>query len=129
MAFKDAEERRAYFREYNKNWYRRNRERLFEKRKQHVGELKGWLRKYKSQLCCTECGENHPSCLQFHHLNREDKGFTIGSDIGGRRYISRGRLEEEIAKCEVLCGNCHALRHWRETHNFDDWREVLSSES
>ena len=125
MTFKDDEERRAYFREYNKGWYQRHKDRLFDKRRQHKEELKAWLRRYKSQLYCIECGENHPACLQFHHLNREEKSFAISSAIAGRRYMTISKIEKEISKCEVLCGNCHALRHWRETHDFDDWREVL----
>jgi hypothetical protein len=126
MAFKDDEERRAYFREYNKGWYRRHKKRLLEKRREHYEELKLWLRRYKSKLCCVECGENHPACLQFHHRNRAEKSFTI-SHIIGRTHISIKSLEKEISKCEVLCGNCHAIHHWRETHDFDDWREVLPS--
>src|SRR5260370_15104957 len=125
MAFKDDEERRAYFREYNKGWYQRHKERLLEKRRQHNEALRQWLRRYKSKLRCIECGENHPACLQFHHHDREVKSFTIGSIIGRRKYVSIRKLEKEISKCEVLCGNCHAIRHWRETHDFDDWREVL----
>ena|SRR5579859_5269891 len=124
MAFKDDEERRAYFREYNKGWYLRHKERLLAKRKLHNEELREWLRRYKSKLHCIECGENHPACLQFHHRERTDKSFTISSIIGATS-ISVKRLEEEINKCEVLCGNCHAMHHWRETHDFDDWRDVL----
>ena len=39
-------------------------------------------RQYKSKLVCVECGENHPACLQFHHLDKEDKSFDIGSIVG-----------------------------------------------
>ena len=125
MAFKDAEARRAYARKYNKIWYQKHKNRLREKRKQHDAELKNWLKQYKSQLCCMQCGENHPACLQFHHRDRKDKQFTIGYIIGRWRYITLKKLEEEISKCDVLCGNCHAILHWRETHDFDDWSEVL----
>ncbi len=114
-----------YQREYQQIWYQRHRERLLEKRRQHDAELKQWLKRYKDQHCCIECGENHPACLQFHHRNREEKSFTIGHDLGGWRYITLKKLKEEISKCDILCGNCHAMWHWRETHNFDDWREVL----
>ncbi len=124
MAFKDDEERKAYFREYNEGWYRRHKERLLEKRRHHSSEMRDWLRQYKSQFCCVVCGENHPACLQFHHRNREEKSFTISSIIA-RTHISFRKLEEEINRCDILCGNCHAKHHWKETHEFDDWREVL----
>ena len=119
MAFKDGEQRKAYFREYNKGWYQKHKERLYEKRKQHKVELRAWLNTYRSKLCCVECGENHPACIQFHHLDRKDKSFNIGGIIG-RTHISIKRLEEEISKCDILCGNCHAILHWNETHEFDN---------
>ena len=127
MTFKDDEERRAYFREYNKDWYKRHKERLLEKRKQHNEELRVWIKQYKSKLHCIECGESHPACLQFHHINKEEKSFTIGQ-IVGRTHTSIKSLEKEISKCEVLCGNCHAIRHWREKHLSDDWLEILLEE-
>ncbi len=126
MPIRDNDEtRKAYYREYNKSWYQRHKERLIEKRKQHDKELRQWLRQYKSRLCCVECGENHPACLQFHQRNGGEKSFTISYAIGARRNLSFKTLEKEIRKCDILCGNCHAIRHWRETHDFDDWREVL----
>jgi predicted HNH restriction endonuclease len=30
------------------------------------------------------------------------------------------KLQEEISKCTILCGNCHAIFHWRETHESDE---------
>lgn len=123
MAFKDDEQRRAYFREYNKGWYQRQKERLLEKRRQHDEELRIWLRRYKSKLCCVMCGENHPACLHFHHRNREEKSFTIGQIIGRRRYIALKKLEKEISKCDILCGNCHAKLHWQEAHMTDSGGE------
>ena len=125
MAFKDIEARRAYFREYNKGWYRRHKERLLEKRRQHNGELRQWLRQYKSKLSCRECGESHPACLQFHHRDRKGKSFDISHSIGIWGYMTFKRMKEEVDKCDILCGNCHALLHWRETHNFDSWLETL----
>src|SRR5713226_9333435 len=100
MAFKDDEERKAYSREYNKGWYQRHKERLLEKRRQHNEELRKWLRRYRSNLCCMVCGENHPACLQFHHRDKENKSFTIGSIIGQRRYMTIKKLENEISKCD-----------------------------
>ncbi len=39
MPFRDDDERRAYFREYNKGWYQRHREKILEKRKKRHQEI------------------------------------------------------------------------------------------
>lgn len=127
MAYKDKQQWMEYQREYQAKWYRKHKERLLEKRRQHDEELKKWLSEYKSQLCCVECGESHPACLQFHHRNKDEKRFTIGHDLGRWRYITLKKLEEEINKCDVFCGNCHAMLHWREMHDSDRQGEEPSS--
>lgn len=127
MAFKDDEERRAYFREYNKGWYQRHKDKILEgrleKRKKRELNIRDWFRTYKSELYCMECGENHPACLQFHHRDKEEKSFTISNAV--LRGTSIKTLIKEIKKCDVLCVNCHAKLHWRETHEADDWEEIV----
>lgn len=57
---------------------------------------------------CANCGETDPDVLDFHHLNPDQKRFTV-SDM-----LYRLTLEEllaEIATCQVLCGNCHRKHH------------------
>lgn len=125
MAFKNDEVRRAYFREYNKGWYQRHRKKRIALINKRRLELSDWLKRYKSTLSCVDCGESHSACLQFHHKDKDEKSFAISSIVGRSTY-SIHTILKEIEKCEVLCGNCHALRHWRETHDFDDWREVLA---
>jgi len=57
---------------------------------------------------CMDCGYNeHPAALEFDHHVDSEKSFNIGEQIGSR---SRERLWEEIAKCDVVCANCHAIR-------------------
>ncbi len=127
MAFKNKEQKREYQREYQRGWYRRHKERILEMRKQRRIEIRDWFRRYKNTLHCIDCGENHPACLQFHHKNRAKKSFGLGYVAGsGSRGIKT--LLKEINKCEVLCGNCHAKRHWREEHEFDTWEEILAPE-
>jgi hypothetical protein len=43
--------------------------------------------------------------LEFDHLG--DKLFTIGANLRDRNWQS---LLDEIAKCEVVCANCHRRR-------------------
>jgi hypothetical protein len=71
-----------------------------------------WFRAYKSQLKCSRCSETHPACLQFHHADPTLKEFSVGpSALTG---LSLARIQQEIAKCIVLCANCHLKEHWHE---------------
>ena len=54
---------------------------------------------------CVDCGEPDPIVLQFDHLS--DKRFDIGHDLPDRRWAD---VLAEIAKCEVVCANCHVRR-------------------
>lgn len=59
---------------------------------------------------CTDCGVKYPYfVMQFDHLDPSQKSFNIGSFSTQ----SMSQVLEEIAKCEVVCANCHATR----THN------------
>lgn len=69
-----------------------------------------WWKDYKKTLKCSKCQEDHPSCLQFHHLNPDNKEVTISKVI--RRW-GKDKILQEVAKCEVLCANCHFKEHWR----------------
>jgi hypothetical protein len=89
-----------------REWYRRNRE-------SHQGRvlarrlaLRQWLREYKSHLRCERCGEDHPACLDFHHRDPEQKEVIV-SKLVDQRGWGIERILREIAKCEVICANCH----------------------
>lgn len=69
-----------------------------------------YIQDMKNQLCCVDCGQQHPATLHFHHLNAEDKMFDIS--YAANRGFSLERIKNEIEKCVVLCANCHAIRHF-----------------
>jgi len=73
--------------------------------------LKQWLQQHKSTLQCS-CGESHPSCLDFHHRDKNTKETPRG---GISQAIYNGwsisHLERELAKCNVQCPNCHRISH------------------
>lgn len=69
------------------------------------------VRQIKSFLSCDVCGESHPACLDFHHRNPVEKSFTI-SNLSWK--VSTEKLFDEIAKCDILCANCHRKLHWIE---------------
>ena len=56
---------------------------------------------------CVDCGyETVPAALEFHHRDPSTKEFGVGNWHG-----SRERLLREANKCDLLCANCHRLRH------------------
>lgn len=56
---------------------------------------------------CVVCGESEPCCLDFHHIDSEHKEFTIGS----ANNKTEKKILQEIAKCVVVCSNCHRKIH------------------
>lgn len=88
----------------NKEWYIKNKRYKKKKTTEYKQANVEWLRTYKKTLKCQNCSENHPRCLDFHHRNGFEKEINISSAV---RSWSLERLKIEIAKCDVLCANCH----------------------
>lgn len=67
-----------------------------------------WFEDYKSNLSCS-CGENHPSCIDFHHRDSSDKFMKVSDMVCFAYKVER--ILEEIEKCDVMCANCHRKYH------------------
>tara|TARA_Y100000034_G_C6865923_1_gene394648 strand:+ start:633 stop:1019 length:387 start_codon:yes stop_codon:yes gene_type:complete len=94
-------------------WYERNKKTQIAWNNRRKKELKDKLDEYRKTCKCKRCGEDHPACLDFHHIDPETKEGGMGWLIS-RRGFSWNRVLEEIGKCEVLCSNCHRKLHWEE---------------
>ena len=60
---------------------------------------------------CVVCNETYEDCcFDFHHTDPDKKEFTISQSNtnGARSWLT---LRDEIAKCALLCANCHRLLH------------------
>lgn len=78
--------------------------------KLRIARNKKWIEDYKLERGCKVCGfKEHPSALDFHHRNPAQKSFEIGSF--NRKGWSLKRIQEEIAKCDILCANHHRMKH------------------
>lgn len=97
--------------QYNAEYYARNKKKFKEKRQRRRRELAEWITKHKSELKCSRCPENHPACICFHHSDPETKEFSLAE--AAHRGMSVERIQAELAKCEVLCMNCHSREHWK----------------
>lgn len=98
---------RSYYRQWDKDHPNRTAQRVTKRRK----ALSKWYQAFKTTLTCSHCPENHPACLEFHHLNPKSKDVHLSLAVN--RGWSKERIMKEIAKCIVLCSNCHRKEHSR----------------
>ena len=90
-------------------YYERNKDEINIRKKNRRKEMGVWFKKLKRNHKCVICGEDDASCIEFHHINREDKDFTISDSI--RNGYSQQRVLKELAKCIPVCSNCHRKIH------------------
>ena len=58
---------------------------------------------------CSRCGFDGPTCCyDVHHVDPTQKD----PDFIRIRNWSKDRILKEIAKCQLLCRNCHAIVHY-----------------
>lgn len=66
-------------------------------------EVRALLMNLRRGGACRLCGEDDPVVLDFHHLDPAAKAFTVG----GRTRRSVSAVAAEVAKCALVCANCH----------------------
>ena len=77
------------------------------------------LRRYRSRkrekiddmkrVPCADCGGTfHPFVMDFDHREGEAKRFNVSAAIP--LGLSLKSVAEEVAKCDVICSNCHRMR-------------------
>ena len=100
--------RRAYGREH----YLKHKQRYIDQARARTERVRlertRYLIEYYKDHQCVDCGEGDPLVLEFDHLG--DKEFEVGTGLAARNWES---ILAEIAKCEVVCSNCHRRRTFR----------------
>ncbi|MDT7604056.1 MAG: hypothetical protein QOF61_2053 [Acidobacteriota bacterium] len=89
---------------YGRRHYQNNKTYYIEKAKRRQKEFRDIVRKAKDTPCA-DCGVHYPYfVMDFDH--RENKIFELSSGLR----CSMAALLAEIAKCGVVCANCHRFR-------------------
>lgn len=92
---------------HNNTYYAAHAQQIQKNHKRLVKPKYALIVQAKSRPC-KDCGGLFPPCvMDFDHV-RGKKLF----DVGNGRSRSEAAIAEEIAKCEVICANCHRLRTW-----------------
>lgn len=103
---KDMEALRAY----NRAYYAKNRATRLATLGKHAYARKKKRREWLSELKakpCMDCGNSFPPvCMDFDHRDGSEK---VGN-VSALYECSLQTLLNEIAKCDLVCANCHRLR-------------------
>ena len=111
MAYKDIEKDRAA----KRRWYENNREVYREKNRRKKEYLKEIMREYKSRPCA-DCGGEFPFyVMDFDHRDAGNKCLSVSKMV---QRMNVQRLQDEIAKCDVVCANCHRIRTYERGQRF-----------
>jgi 5-methylcytosine-specific restriction endonuclease McrA len=107
------EERRAYHRQKTAEHRARNRERVNEAARDRLRARGAFLRDYKAERGCKDCGEKDPVVLELDHIDPATKDRYMnkyGRTAVAWRSMGLEKLKAELEKCEVVCANCHRRR-------------------
>jgi hypothetical protein len=92
---------------YDAQYHQQNKARQVARNSYNRKKLKAEINEYKQKIGCKYCPENNPVCLDFHHKN-DDKLYNISRIVSG---VQKTKTWAEVAKCEVVCANCHRKLH------------------
>lgn len=110
---------------WSREWYHRNKEKSKQRNllwrvnnKEYIREKQKQFKRERKLFCieylggkCKDCeGQFNPAVYELHHRDPKEKD----RDPSKMFQLSQERLVSEIDKCDLLCANCHRLRHNKE---------------
>lgn len=88
--------------------YANNRQKQINESVARSKALKAQFRAWKETLSCLICGEAEEACIDFHHVDGDDKEQAISI------LLTRGskqKIVNELNKCVPICACCHRKVH------------------
>jgi hypothetical protein len=102
----DAERRKKV----RRRWHVRNRVQLRIKRNQREAAIREEIRKLKSTTPCADCEETYPHyVMDFDHVRGKKE-----QNVSAMMRKPTKKIWDEIAKCELVCANCHRVRTYHQ---------------
>ena len=95
-------------REYNVAYYAEHRDEEIERVRVRQAATLEFLRDLRRRPCQDCGGTFSPWVMDFDHRDPRAKSFSLAA--GKVLLKARAELLEEIAKCDIVCANCHAVR-------------------
>jgi len=94
---------------YLRQWHKKNPEKRKEYDRRKRNTRTDLINRFKSRPCM-DCGRQYQTWqMDFDHRPGEAKLFSIGED----KHRALSVVLAEIAKCDIVCANCHRDRTYR----------------
>jgi hypothetical protein len=107
---------------YHNEWYHKNKHRLRDGRRELNRDqyrlrkeliIAEKIRRGSCEICLLECTIENHVCFDFDHIDQGTKEFNIGDSRSGKAIVA---IQKEMAKCRLVCRNCHAIHTYTEQH-------------
>lgn len=108
MPYKDIQMRRETNRRYQRKYQLAHTQYYRQKAAEQRKRILAFVESRKQGKSCTTCGFSDSRCLQFHHLDPNEKELEIAVLA---HQGSMKKLIYELKKCIILCANCHRKLH------------------
>jgi len=93
--------------QYDKSYWQLTGTKRRSQKKKNISQIRDrntrYILSYLREHPCVLCLETDPLVLEFDHINPSLKEANVSELLS----YSIERIEVEIAKCRVLCANCH----------------------
>ena len=107
MPYKDPKDPRG--RAARRRHYHSNKQPYLDRTKAAKEENARYIQELKGNTPCMDCGVQYPYyVMQFDHREGEVKLYNVSRLSADG--LSRKALDLEIAKCDIVCANCHCTR-------------------
>jgi hypothetical protein len=94
---------------FTRGHYRRNKRQYLDRNARAYKKHRELIRQAKSGPC-TDCGIQYPFyVMDFDHRDGATKEFALNAVAR----MTRANILKEIAKCDVVCANCHRERTYQ----------------
>lgn len=91
-----------------KRHYENNRSKIIQENIERHNNNRLRFNEWKKTLSCRRCGECDVACLDFHHMDPQQKDLSIADLLGNNSFK---KIAKELTKCVCVCRNCHAKIH------------------
>lgn len=106
--------------EHARNKYASSQEERERKKKNQaalVQKTREYIYEYLGTHPCVTCGESDPIVLEFDHRDIKEKE----SNVSELMKYSLSKIKKEVAKCDVMCANCHRRKTAKQ---FNTWKTI-----